>query len=127
MRTAALALNAQSRQKLGLTHAEPGASYSDESSNLQSEFNHAAALRTTYAREAKYNLNRNTYSSPLERFGRIAFLIYSQDHLQLPLVLASNSMLALLESAPDEHKVGAKIFWNVEHAFEFRISMYFND
>ena len=49
MRTAALALNAQSRQKLGLTHAEAGALYIDESSQLQGELNHAAALRTTYA------------------------------------------------------------------------------
>ena len=94
MRTAALALNAQSRQKLSLTHADAGALYIDESSQLQGELNHAAALRTTYARESKYGLNRHTYSSPQERFGRIAFLIYSQDHLQLPPVPASSSMLA---------------------------------
>ena len=128
MRTAALALNAQSRQKLGLTHADAGALYIDESSQLQGELNNACALRTTYAREGKYQeVNRNTYSRPLERFGRIAFLIYSQDHLQLPPVPPSSSMLASLEGTSDEHKVGASIFRNVEHVFEFHTAMRFND
>ena len=79
MRTAALALNAQSRQKLNLTHADAGTLYIDESSQLQGELNNAAALRTTYSRKATYNLNDKIYSHPLERFGRIAFLIYSQE------------------------------------------------
>ena len=114
MRTAALALNLQSRQKLSLTHADAGVLYIDESSQLQGELNHAAALRTTYAREAKFSLNRGHYSSPQERFGRIAFLIYSQDHLQLPPVPASSSMLASLEGTSDEDKVGAKVFRNAE-------------
>ena len=87
MRTAALALNAQSQHKLSITHADAGVLYIDESSMLQAELNHAAALRTTYARESKYSLNRNNYSGPRERYGRIAFLWYSQDHLQLPPVL----------------------------------------
>ena len=121
MRTAALALNPQSRQKLNLTHADAGVLYIDESSQLQGELNHAGALRTTYARESKYKLNRNIYSSPAERFGRIAFLIYSQDHLQLPPVPASSSMLAPLEGTSDEHKVGAKIFRNAELVFRFNV------
>jgi len=128
MRTAALALNPQSRQKLGLTHADAGVLYIDESSQLQGELNHAAALRTTYARESKYpQINRNNYSSPLERFGRMPFLIYSQDHLQLPPVPAKGSMMATLEGTSDEHKVGAKIFRNVEHVFEFQTAMRFTD
>ena len=114
MRTAALALNAQSQQKLSITHADAGALYIDESSMLQAELNHAASLRTTYARESKYSLNRNNYSGPRERYGRIAFLWYSQDHLQLPPVPESSSMLAPLEGTSDEHKVGAKIFRNAE-------------
>ena len=46
MRTAALALNPQSRQKLNLTHEDAGVLYIDESSQLQGELNHAASLRT---------------------------------------------------------------------------------
>ena len=127
MRTAALALNAQSRQKLSITHEDAGVLHIDESSQLQGELNHAAALRTTYAREKKYSLDRNNYSGPLERYGRIAILWYSQDHLQLPPVPESSSMLAPLEGTSDEHKVGAKIFRNVQLVFQFRTAMRFTD
>ena len=127
MRTASLALNAQSRQKLSITHADAGALYIDESSQLQGELNHAASLRTTYARETQYGLNRNNYSSPKERYGRIAILWYSQDHLQLPPVPESSSMLAPLEGTSDEHKVGAKIFRNAELVFQFNTAMRFTD
>ena len=127
MRTAALALNAQSQQKLSITHADAGVLYIDESSQLQAELNHAAALRTTYARETKYGLCRNNYSGPRERYGRIAFLWYSQDHLQLPPVPETSSMLASWEGTTPEHKVGAKIFRNAERIFQFNTSMRFTD
>ena len=127
MRTASLALNAQSQQKLSITHADAGVLYIDESSQLQGELNHAAALRTTYARESQYGLNRNNYSGPRERYGRMAILWYSQDHLQLPPVPESSSMLAPLEGTSDEHKVGAKIFRNAELVFQFCTAMRFSD
>ena len=127
MRTASLTLNAQSRQKLSFTHEDAGVLYIDESSQLQGELNHAGSLRTTYAREAKYGLDRNSYSGPRERYGRIAILWYSQDHLQLPPVPESSSMLAPLEGTSDEHKVGAKIFRNAELVFQFSTAMRFTD
>ena len=127
MRTASLALNAQSQQKLSITHADAGVLYIDESSQLQAELNHAAALRTTYARESKYGLNRDNYSGPRERYGRIAILWYSQDHLQLPPVPESSSMLAPLEGTSAEHKVGANIFRNAELVFQFSTAMRFTD
>ena len=68
----------------------------DEYSQLQGELNNAAALRTTYAREAKFNLNRNSYHAPQERYGRLAMVTYGGDHLQLPPVPASSSVLAPL-------------------------------
>ena len=74
MRTASLALNAQSQQKLSITHADAGVLYIDESSQLQGELTHAAALRTTYARESKYGLNRNNYPGTRARYGRMAIL-----------------------------------------------------
>jgi len=80
MRTASLALNPQSKQKLSITHEDAGVLYIDESSQLQAELNHAAALRTTYSREAKYEkVNRNNYFGPLERYGRMPILWYSAD------------------------------------------------
>ena len=110
MRTHNLALNPQSRQKLAMTHAEAGAMHLDEYSQLLAELNNAAALRTTYAREAKFKLDRNVYHKPQERYGRLAMLTYGGDHLQLPPVPASASVLASLDNKSDEHKVGARIF-----------------
>ena len=127
MRTASLALNAQSPRKLSITHSDAGVLYIDESSQLQGEPNHATALRTTYARESQYGLNQNNYSGPRERYGRIVILWYSQDHLQLLPVPESSSMLAPLEGTSDEHKVGAKIFRNVELVFQFSSAMRFTD
>ena len=127
LRTAALALNAQSQHKLAITHADAGVLHIDEASQLQAEMNHAAALRTTYARETRFTLDRNNYSGPLERYGKIAILWYSLDHLQLPPVPESSSMLAPLEGTSDEHKVGARIFRNAEFVFQFHTAMRFTD
>ena len=127
MRTHNLALNAQSRQKLAITNADAGAMHLDEYSQLQGELNNAAALRTTYAREGKYNLDRNKYHAPQERYGRLAMLTFGGDHLQLPPVPASSSVLAPLEHTSDEHKVGARIFRNAELVFQFETAMRFED
>ena len=127
MRTHALALNVQTRQKLAVTHVDAGALYVDEYSQLQGELNHAGALRTTYAREAKYGLNKDVYFKPQERWGRLPVVVYSGDHLQLPPVPASSSMLAPLEGTTNEHKVGAKIFRDADLVFEFQQSMRFTD
>ena len=127
MRTAALALNPQTRQKLSVTTEPAGAMHIDEYSQLQGELNNAGALRTTYARERRHGLNRNVYSEPLERWGRIAILSYSGDRLQLPPVPATSSMLAPLERTSAEHKVGAKIFRNAELVFQFHQAMRFTD
>ena len=127
MRTHALALNVQTRQKLAVTHVDAGALYIDEYSQLQGELNHAGALRTTYAREAKYRLNKDVYFKPQERWGRLPVVVYSGDHLQLPPVPASSSMLAPLESTTNEHKVGAKIFRDADLVFEFQQAMRFTD
>ena len=89
--------------------------------------NNAAAPRTTYAREAKSNLNWNSYHGPHERYGRLAILTYGGDHLQLPPVPASSSVLAPLENTSDEHKVGARIFRNAELVFQFEKAMRFQD
>ena len=127
MLTHNLALNAQSRQKLATTHAEAGAMHLDEYSQLQAELNHAAAVRTTYAREAKFNLNRNSYHTPQERYGRLAIISYAGDHLQLPPVPASSSVLAPLENTSAEHKTGARIFRNAELVFQFEKAMRIQD
>ena len=127
LRTAALALNAQARHKLSVTHADAGVLHIDESSQLPADLNHAAALRTTYAREKHPGVDKNNYSAPDQRYGKMAILWYSQDHLQLPPVPESSSMLAPLEGTTDEFKVGAKIFRNAELVFQFHTAMRFTD
>ena len=68
MRTHVLALNVQACQKLAATHVDAGALYIDEYSQVPCELNHAGALRTTYSRESKYNLSKDEYYKPLERW-----------------------------------------------------------
>ena len=127
MRTHSLSLTAQARKKLSVTHEEAGALHIDEYSMLQAELNHAASLRTTYAREHRYDLDKNIYFRPSERYGRIAILAFSGDHLQLPPVPATSSVLAPIEGVSDEHKTGAKIFRDATHVFQFKEAMRFTD
>ena len=68
-----------------------------------------------------------TTPGPRVRYGRIAILWYSQDHLQLPPVPETTSMLAPLEGTSNEHKVGANIFRNAELVFQFSSAMRFSD
>ena len=117
----------QARLKLIKTHLEAGALYIDEYSQLQCEINNAAALRTTYARENAYNLDKSVYHKPLERYGRTAILAYSGDRLQLPPVPESSGLLASIEKVTNEHAVGASIFRNAELVFQFHTAMRFTD
>ena len=57
----------------------------------------------------------------------MAILGYSGDHLQLPPVPESSSLLAPLEGVTNEHKVGASIFRNAELVFQFQKAMRFSD
>ena len=94
---------------------------------MQCEINHAAALRTTYARENAYGLDKSFYNRPRERYGRMAVVAYSGDLLQLPPVPESSGLLASVENTTNEHAVGASIFRNAELVFQFQTSMRFTD
>ena len=95
MGATSLALNAQSQRKHWITHADGSVVYIDECSQLQGLLHHhAVSLRTTYASESKYVLDREIY-------GGIPILCYSQDYLNLPPVPVS-SMLALVACTSDE-------------------------
>ncbi len=54
-------------------------------------------------------------------------LEYCGDHLQLPPVPASSSMLAPLKGTSNEHKAGANIFRNADLVFRFEKMMRFTD
>ena len=127
LRTSALALTTQKRVKLERTFLPAGAMLHDESSMLAGALNHAGSLLATYARESKFRLRREDYALPGQRYGRIPFLGYFGDHLQLPPVPKANSMLASLEHTSQEHRVGAAIFRQVRYVFQLKQMMRFTD
>jgi len=127
LRTAALALTTQKRVKLERTFLRAGAMIVDEHSMLAGAMNHAGSLLATYARESKFQLRREDYARPRERYGRISCLGYFGDHLQLPPVPKKNSMLASLQGASQEHRVGAAIFRQARYVFRLEKMMRFKD
>ena len=57
----------------------------------------------------------------------MSFVCLGGDHLQLPPVPKSTSLLASLEETSDEHKAGAAMFANIEHVFILETMMRFTD
>ena len=67
------------------------------------------------------------YHRPRETSGRVSKKILSGDHLQLPPVPKSASLLADIEGTSDEHKAGAAMFASIEQVFELETMMRFRD
>ena len=67
------------------------------------------------------------YHMPRETSGRVSKKILSGDHLQLPPVPKSASLLADIEGTTDEHKAGAAMFASIEQVFELETMMRFHD
>ena len=88
---------------------------------------HANNLLWTIARQPAYNLKLEHYARPRETAGRISKYHLSGDHLQLPPVPKSTSLLADIEGTSDEHKAGAAMFASIEQVFELETMMRFND
>ena len=64
---------------------------------------------------------------PRDTTGRISKSILSGDHLQLPPVPKSTSLLADIEGTTDEQKAGAAMFASIEQVFELKTMMRFRD
>ena len=94
---------------------------------MQSELNHAAAVRTTLARAHAYGLNRSLYHTAGERNGHVSTLGCNGDHLRLPLVPESSSLLTPIESTTGEHVDGASVFRYAEFVFRFQKAGRFTD
>mgnify|MGYP001413582745 CR=1 FL=1 len=108
-------------------HVRAGALFIDEFSQLQATLGHANNLFWTIARLPRYNLKLEDYAKPRETAGRVSKLTLSGDHLQVPPVPKSTSLLAPLEGTTDEHKVGAAMFANIGHVFVLETMMRFRD
>jgi hypothetical protein len=115
------------RKRLDANQTHAGAWIHDEAMQTGASLLHAAALRTTYARQSLYNLDLGRYAQPKETFGRISMLLMCGDHLQLPPVPKSSGLLASLENTSDEHKAGAAIFYGFEYLFEMHTMKRFTD
>jgi hypothetical protein len=127
LRTSALALTTQKRVKLERQFLPMGAFLKDEFSMMPGQMNHAACLLATYAREGKFRLRREDYAKPRERAGRVAVMLDSGDHLQLPPVPKKNSLFAPLTNTSQEHRVGSAIFRNAHYVFQMKQMMRFKD
>ena len=127
MRTSSLHKSDTMRKRMEAKQTYAGAWFHDEALQTSAPLLHAAALRTTYARQAKYSLDQACYAKPDQIFGRISFLALCGDHLQLPPVPKSSGLLAPIENTSDEHKVGAAMFNNIHYLFEMETMKRFTD
>jgi hypothetical protein len=117
--TSKLGLSSKSRKTLELRNTPAGGLAIDEFSMFPAKLMHADALRFMLSRARAYNLDPHTYAQPKHVFGNIPFLGIFGDHLQLPPVPPSASLLAPLVNKSKEHAIGAKIFREVNYVFEF--------
>ena len=106
------------RRRTQAVHVKCGALFLDEYSQLPTTLYHAHNLLWTLAREPVYDLKREDYAKPRETAGRISKVIHSGDHLQLPPVPKSASLLANIDGTSDEHKAGAAMFASIEQVFQ---------
>ena len=128
MRTSNLSIKSdQTRKRMDANQTHAGAWVHDEALQTSAPLLHAAALRSTYVRQHKYNLDIARYAEPSQTMGKISFFAMCGDHLQLPPVPKSSGLLASLENTSDEHKVGASIFNRVHYLFEMHTMKRFED
>ena len=127
-RTAALALKKdEDRKKLLAVHGKAGGEALDEFSQIMGALLHAYCLRATYARALIWKLQTSKYADQDELCGKIPVFLMLGDHLQMPPVPKSASLLAPLDEASDEHKCAAAIFSRLPLVFELKQAMRFND
>ena len=128
MRTSSLHIKSdQMRRRMDANQTHAGGLVHDEALQTAAAMLHAAALRTTYAREHLYKLDISRYAKPNEIMGRISWFGLCGDHLQLPPVPKSSGLLAPLENASDEHVAGAAMFHNIHYVFEMESMKRFQD
>ena len=95
----------------------------DELGAISGALLHADALRKTYGRSLRYNLQPTDYMKPQETWGRFAAIILCGDFLQLPPVPASGSLMAPVAGQSYEHLQGRKLLADIEHVVHFEQSL----
>ena len=118
MQTARLRLNAQTQKKMDRLVGEIGIDVIDELGCCSGTSIHADALRKTYGRSLRYNLDATQSMTPQETWGRMPVTLLYGDFYQLPPVPASSSLdLAYLvdekmeESGDDDEEMEEQWDW----------------
>ena len=119
LQTARLRLNEMSRAKMDRLTGTLGVDVIDELGCVSGTLLHADALRKTYGRSLRYNLDATQYMSAQETWGRMPVKILSEDFYQLPPVPAASSLLAPGADQTYEHQQGRKLLADVEYVLDF--------
>ena len=128
LQTAKLQLNAASQKKLDRIAGDLGVDVIDELGIVPAPLLHADALRKTYGRCLKYNLDSTLYMRPQETWGRVFAKILCGDFFQLPPVPATSSLMALPSTQESyEHRQGRKLLTDVEYVVDFVNMKRFDD
>merc|ERR1712185_602190 len=94
LQTARLRLNAQTQKKMDRLVGETGIDVIDDLGCVGCTMVHADALRKTYGRTLRYDLDTTQYMKPQETWGRMPAKLLCGDFFQLPPVPVSSSLLA---------------------------------
>ena len=127
LQTARLRLTPQTQKKMDRFAGNLGVDVIDELGAVPSDLLHADALRKTYGRCLRHNLDTTAYMKPAETWGRMAANILCGDVYQLPPVPASASLLAPVDKQSYEHLQGRKLLMDIEHVVDFVQMQRFDD
>ena len=128
LKTRHLVLKGNERKKMELRMENVACWAADESGQCSGALLHASALRCTYARMRKYQLQPEDYTLKQEVWGRMPLVLLLGDFLQLPPVPEKNSLLAEGTKAYEyEHRIAKCMVQQSDVVFFFKTSMRFSD
>ena len=128
LQTARLSLpDQQTQKKMDRLAGNLGVDVIDELGAVPADLLHADALRKTYGRCLRHNLNTRDYMKPAETWGRMAGKILSGDFYQLPPVPKTASLLASPIGLSYEHQQGRKLLMDIEYVVDFVQMQRFDD
>ena len=127
LQTARLQLNARTQKKMDRVVGDTGIDVIDELGCVSGAMLHADALRKTYGRSMRYELDSGKYMMPQETWGRMPAKIVSGDFYQLPPVPSTASLLAPPIKQTYEHQQGVKLLADMEYVIDFVQTKRFKD
>ena len=103
-----------------------GVDVTDELGCVSSDLLHADALRKTYGRAQRFELDPTRYMQPAETWGRMPGKILCGDFYQLPPDPASSLLAPPLRQSYEHHQ-GRKLLLDMEHVVDFVQMQRFDD